>query len=958
MVRKLFKSLLSLSLIAPLSAFAIGLGEVHLHSALSERLQANIDLLSVTPAEANNISVSLASQDTFDKVGLERPSILMYLQFEVTQDANGNYVIQVTSREPITEPFLDFLIEVDWKSGRVLREYTLLLDPPSGYQETAPVVATPAATTAPQPTTASKMAPAESGESAATVETTDSMMAAEPSTAPDMAEDTMMGADAIAAEASVPMDEASMGSLVYGPVKANETLWRIAQQMRPNKDISVQQMMMALLKANPYAFYDNNINRLKRGYVLRIDDPEILTAMSKADASREVARQTRAWQDYREAVASKAMQRPADTTAVKPSTEAAVAAKKEPKLKLVAPEGKAADSAASSGTTTSTSAAEMNEELMLAMESAAAQRKENADLKDRLSALEGQITDMEKILALKDADLAALQQQLREQGKAGQMPSAEQVAAAAADTEMKQPELVVKEGDSATSAKPEEKLAMAEAATAEMPVAEATVAAKEGEATAKPETQEAVTPETKPEQVKPAEAAKPPRRPRPVVPAAPVEPPSFIDTLLQDTMMLGAIGGAVVLILVLLLIMVKRRRKGGFQESILNAGGTTSMMKASDEQGSETSFLSDLAISGMGPGTIQTDEGEADPITEAEVFMAYGRNQQAEEVLKKAREVSPDRIDIAAKLLEVYYNSKDSVKFEALAEETVGSLQADESLWGKVLAMGHELCPQNVLFEAGAASAAAASTGAAAPAAADNVMDIGLDLDEISAEMEGEAEAGMDLDLGLDFSDLEEDSSSEPVAAVSESLVEEEEGDEQGALDYDVAGIQEDLASLNGAAEESGGLDFDLDLSASEEAADEGMDFDLDLGASEEAADEGMEFDLGALGAVEEEPASSAEEVGFDLDLGDLGGETDGGDGDMSFDMDLGDLDTALDDLGDLSDLGELDTGEDEVATKLDLAQAYAEMGDAEGARSMLEEVVAAGSAEQKQQAQALIEKL
>lgn len=946
MVRKLCKSLLSLSLIAPVGAYALGLGDVHLHSALSERLQADIELLSVSSAEAKNLNVSLASQETFAKVGLERPAILMYLKFDVVQDAAGNHLIKVSSVEPINEPFLDFLVEVDWKSGRVLREYTLLLDPPSGQQEAAPAVSAPAATI-PAVTTPTRAATTPTAEPAA--EAAGSEAAAMQPTA--TAEKGTTVSAAPMAPAAKPMQGAApmpAGALVYGPVKANDTLWRIAEKLRPSQDVSVQQMMLALLKANPYAFFDNNINRLKRGYVLRIDDPSMIGAMGKADANREVARQTRAWQDYRESVAARAQQRPAKAAAVEPTPGAAAAVKKEPKLKLVAPEGKAVDSAAPSGTVEGKAAGDVSEELMLALESSAAQRKENETLKTRLEALEGQLQDMEKIISLKDADLAALQQQLREQGKAVELATEQKPAAEAAV----EPGLVVKaEEKPVEEPKPQETPVAAEA---DKP------AVMTGEEAVKPE---AVKPtEVKPEATKKPEVKKPKPVRRPVAPPPPPPEPTLIDMLMDNLMYV--IGGVVALLLLILLaIFAKRRRKGGFQESILNTGGSSSMMKASDEQGSETSFLSDLAISGMGPGTIQTDEGEADPITEAEVFMAYGRNQQAEEVLKKAREHSPERVDIAAKLLEVYYNSKDSEKFEALAEEAVGALQADDALWGKVLAMGNELCPENVLFEGGA-GAPAAAPAAAEPAGGD-VMDIGLDLDELTAEMEGEGGGGdLDLDLGLDFSDLEDEGTGEvgeldlgePEAAVEES----------SELEMDLGALE------TGAESEDAGLDFDFDMGGAEEAVEEsGMEFDLDLGAGEEVSaestDSGMDFDLGDLAVGEEE--SAAEELSFDLDMGELTTEGDEEAADMSLDMDLGslgditseesvDLDMSLDDFGGLDDLGDLDTGEDEMTTKLDLAQAYAEMGDAEGARSMLEEVVAGGNDEQKQQAQALIDKL
>ncbi|MCW8919728.1 MAG: hypothetical protein OQL08_13055 [Gammaproteobacteria bacterium] len=908
MVRILLKSLLSLSLIAPLSAFAMGLGDVRLHTALGERLRADIDLLSVSQAEAEDVRVSLASQETFDRVGLERPPILMFLQFDVVRDAAGNYSIQVTSREAINEPFLDFLVEVDWKSGRVLREYTLLLDPPSSYHETPPAITQPS--TASTTTTAAPVAPARPAEV---------VSAERPAPVSHVAP--------VATPRSSPA-----GGMVYGPVTANDTLWRIAEKMRPSSDVTVQQMMIALLKANPYAFFDNNINRLKRGYVLRLDDPSILDTLNKGDAAREVARQTRAWQDYREGVVARASQRQATATGVEGGSGAVASARSEPKLKLVAPEGSAVDRAAPSGAAGSKGADQVGEELMLAMEGAAAQRKENEALKSRLEALEGQLQDMEKIISLKDADLAALQHQLREQGKGVELPSEQTPLAVIEETAP-----VVKPEEAATA--PQEPPAVAEA----LPVV--------GE-TAEPAAQPPVVKKPKPKKVAPP----------------PVEEPGLIESLLADQMLLGIGGGALLFILILMGLIIKRRRKSGFQESILS-GGTSSMMKANDELGSETSFLSDLAISGMGSGTMHTDEGEVDPLTEADVFMAYGRNQQAEEVLKKAREQLPERADVAAKLLEVYYNSKDTTQFEALAEEAVGILQGDDVLWGKVSAMGHELCPENVLF-ATAAGVTPPTDMRPAAGAAETVMDIGLDLDELTAEMEGEGSGGMDFDLGLDFSDLDDEAGAVPgeqkkrddgELGAPELTGEAEES--ELAID-DAAELEMELGALEltgeaeetEKAEEASPLDFELDLGGDDglvSGDDEEMDFALDLGelsteeVVESAAATGLELDMGDFDLTELE----------DLDSGTAELETSEPVGGLDLDISMDDL-GELGDLGELDDLGDLDSSGDEITTKLDLAQAYAEMGDAEGARSMLEEVIAAGSEEQKQQAQALIDKL
>jgi pilus assembly protein FimV len=927
MVRMLLKSLLSLSLIAPLSVFALGLGDVRLHSALGERLRADIELLSVNQAEAEDIRVSLASQDTFDKVGLERSAVLMFLSFEVARDPAGNYSIKVTSREPVNEPFLDFLVEVNWKSGRVLREYTLLLDPPSSYRESATVVSTPSTVTAATPPPSA----------AATV--------------PSVRAETGAAMRAAPAGPQSAADGAA-GGLVYGPVNANDTLWRIAEKMRPSSDITVQQMMLALLKANPYAFFDNNINRLKRGYVLRIDDPAILNALSRDEAAHEVARQTRAWQDYREGVAARAKQRSAVAAAV--GSDPATVARSEPKLKLVTPEGKGVDSAAPNGSAGGKSPEQVSEELMLAMESAAAQRKDNEALKSRLEALEGQLQDMEKIITLKDADLAALQLQLREQGKVVDLPSEQQPV-----SEVEKAALVVGQDDA-----PQEQPVAG--VTSERPVA--------GEE-ARPEPQQQV-------------AKKP--KPKPKVVAPPVEEPS----LLADQVMLGVGGSVLLFILILLGLIIKRRRKGSFQESILS-GDTSSMMKASDEQGSETSFLSDLAISGMGPGTMHSDDGEVDPLTEADVFMAYGRNQQAEEVLRKAREKMPERVDIAAKLLELYYNTKERAKFEALAEEAVGSLQDDDELWGKVLAMGHELCPENVLFASGEAASLPNATEAHAAADADAVLDIGLDLDEFTAEMEGEGIDGMDFDLGLDFSDLDDESDKKVKDVGEHEVAPELEESEPLAADFSDLDLEADLGELElageaeGAVEDAATLDFDLDLGAADELTAEDEVDKIHYAPAEEptaeepAAEEITAEEITAEEITAEEPVAATDD--FELDLGDFdlaemdsetareaATESVGGPVLDITEDDLGELD-GLGDLGDLGemdgwgdlgepdelgDLDELDGGEDEITTKLDLAQAYAEMGDTEGARSMLEEVIVAGSDEQKQQAQALIDKL
>jgi pilus assembly protein FimV len=867
---------------------------MQLHSALNQRLDAEIKLLSVAPAEADTVEVSLASYEDFARVGLERPATLMFLRFDVEQRPSGDYYIKLTSREPIREPFLDFLIEVKWRSGRLLREYTLLLDPPVSYREAAPAIAAPMTTPA--------IAPAPSAP--------EDEFVPPPSSIPVAPEVKAQAAfpDRMPAEAVPSPDE-----IVYGPVKADETLWAIALKLRPSSDISVQQMMLALLKANPYAFFDNNINRLKKGFVLRIDDPAIITAMNKAEAAREVSRQTREWQDYRAAVAARAEKRRAVAAIDEPGTEVA-AAKKEPKLELVAPEGKAEVPVAPGASTES-----IEQDLMLALESSATQRKENEELQNRVQGLEDQLQDMQRLLSLKDADLAALQKQLREQGAAVTLPS----------------ETAMEETPPAGEAPVQPQEAPAAAVTEEPPVAE----------------------------TKPAPAAKPaPKRPPP--PPPPMQEPGFVDMILGDTLMLTAVGGTLLLILVLVLVMIRRRSSGGFQESILSGRISSIMSEKAEAGGSETSFLSDLAVSGMGGGAIHADEGEVDPLTEADVFMAYGRHQQAEEVLNKALEKNPERLELMAKLLEVYYNLRDTDRFVELAESNEGRLKADEAVWTRIAAMGHELSPEDPLFEVveGIAAPAVMAPVERAEPISEDILDIGLDLDELTAEMESEG-AGHDLglELGLEFGNLEEEP--KPAAGAAE---------EEAEVPYE----------------------FDLDLGAEEEPGEEAAhEFELDLGpeaAAEEVAEEetGFEFELGEMKDVETldfgletaaETEATEETAGLELadledfDFGDLGLETaieegapEAGKAEEELSLDMSELESPAEELvgtGEFGDLGDLDeegllSDSEEIATKLDLAQAYIEMGDNEGARSMLEEVAETGTDEQKLQAQELLAKI
>ncbi len=978
-MRKLVWTLLSLLLWLPLTGHALGLGEIRLHSALNQPLDAEIVLLSVGRDDLDGLSAELASFEAFSQLGVDRPASLIHLRFAAESKANGDHVIHVTTTKPVREPFLDFIVEVNWRAGRLLREYTLLLDPPRTHKEAAPMVQSPAA-----PATTS---------AAPVVQTRAAAMPAVPAAVTG-------GADS------------------YGPVQETDTLWGIARNLRGDRAVSVQQVMMALYRGNPQAF-DGNINRMKKGSVLRLD-PNELRGMSRRQAAAEVARQTREWENHRIRAAEAAAQRRTGA-GITPAAPAAVAAPEEPRLTLSVPEEGERKAAGPAGA--GEDADSLRRDLMSAEEATEVSRRENLELQKRMAELERQLADMQQLLSLKDQDLAVLQAQLRGE----EAPAVEPVAEAPVESVVES--------------------AVVEAIAPMVPPAEVPAAAE-------------------PEVAEPTKPVEPVVKPKPPVAPAPVVQPSFVDEvmamLMENLMLVGAFLG--VLLLILGLVIYRRRKGGDLHESILS-GGTSSMMRSGEDENSstETSFFSDLA---SGANAVP-EESEVDPLTEADVYMAYGRFQQAEELLKEAIEENPERAELHVKLQELYYKNKDAAAFAAAAATTYALLEGSGPLWEKVLVMGHELCPDNELFAAapeGVSLEEGGETDGESVLAEDEVLDIGLDLDELAKEMESVSAAGEDIDLGLDFSDLEgldlggvedEEPAAEAEEAHAAESIEDSGEIDFGLDDLDFGGGEETVSEAEPEAE----LEFDIgDFGAEEPAAEEAveapaetddnaMEFDLgglefggesaeEAPAAEEPKGNEMEFDLGDLnlgGEAEEAPAveePKGNEMEFDLDAMaelDLAESVDAGveaeaeapaaDNDLEFDM--GDLDFALGEVGsgetaesllegaeeelagdeegddgmefDLSGLDDLDLGGDlggeleaeaeapaaeslgdfdlelddtllsegsEVATKLNLAQAYIGMDDKESARGMLEEVMAAGSDEQKAQAEELLKQL
>jgi pilus assembly protein FimV len=385
-------------LLLPLSAAPLGLSDIKLNSALNRPLDAEIDLMSLGDTRPEDVTVRLASREAFEGAGIDRPLYLNSLTFQVESRPDGTPYIKLGSSQAITEPFIDLLLEVDWPNGKLVREYTVLLDPPLLLDEPPAAVAAPAAgasaKAAPQP------APPSAGATA-------------PAAAP-----SAVTAPAPAHQLSGAAGKTDNGGWTYGPVERDGTLYSIAQDLREyDPSLSVEQIMMALLRSNPQAFYNGNINELKAGYVLRIDDPAAVRELSQAAAVAEVRRQTAQWMDAKNAAAQAADVRPqgAETTA-RADGGAAAAADSGPRLRLRAPDAAEADKLAAGGETekgegeSAGGSPSVSTELAAALEASAAARQENAELRERLAKLEQQIASMQRLLSLKDETLTVLQQ--------------------------------------------------------------------------------------------------------------------------------------------------------------------------------------------------------------------------------------------------------------------------------------------------------------------------------------------------------------------------------------------------------------------------------------------------------------------------------------------------------------------------------------------------------------------
>jgi pilus assembly protein FimV len=998
----------------PLAVQAAGLGKIVVFSALGQPLRAEIEV-SATRDELVDMKAQLASPDAFKQAGLDYASTLLSIRFALDKRSNGQSIIRLSSDKPINDPFVDMLLELNWPAGRLVREYTFLLDPPEVAVKSSVPVA-PATTVSPA-------------------------VAAKPSVAvrTDAPIDDEVRSKALARvrpqETAQKSAEKPAEARDAREVKRGDTLHRIASETKP-EGVSLEQMLVSLLRANQEAFSNGNMNRLKAGKILKVPEKSAIEAVSTVEAKKIVVAQSADWNAYRSKLAAVAGQAPVKEEAAKQEATGKITAKVEDKA---APAAEAKDQLKVSKPETAVAKPGATEKR--SEEDRIANEKALKEAKERQAALENTVAKLEKVLELKNQDLAVLQKQ------------AAAKAAPAEDIKPPVPAAVTPpakvEPVPAAVEKPVEK-------PAEKPV-------------------EPVAEISKPEIVqKPVDAPKPKLV---IPPPPPPEEPGFFEDLLGNPMALAGGGGVLALIAA---YFVARRRRAGKGEAPLDLSSTmtpqsssltaNSVFRSTGGQSVDTSHTPiQTDFSQAGPGSIDTDE--VDPVAEADVYMAYGRDAQAEEILVEARQKDPKRYAIHLKLLEIYSNRKDIKQFETLATDLYSETSGVGADWEKAAAMGLKLDPGNPLYGASAKAAPAFDADATVVVPSPsmkNTVTLPGELSQIaSVASAGETltavpadsaaddyltttEPGLadltslDFDLGLGDTKPLEGSDNDKLST-DETIKLDEPVDGSGALDFDLE-TNNTVVAKAVTPEKTTGMDFarqPSNISTSVAEADKGvadLDFDIGIEASPAAEPaeaepfaqkrtndeagvapvhaENVEFDVNLtestfLGRSMPQP-SSYDLTSIDLDLETpevatpplasppppvVEAKSSAESPDFSFenaqvstavnpDFAMEQAETivnpqfGLDQDNDLmpehdfskvsgdtivaqpfneeADLApEFDiSANEEVTTKLDLAKAYEEMGDFEGARELLQEVIKEGDVTQREKAQTILAKI
>ncbi len=848
-------------LMSPWAVHAAGLGKLTVNSALGQPFKAEIDLVAVKKEEVPSLAARLASRDAFRKADVDYAPFLSTFTVSVETRSDGQPYVRITSPQPIVEPFLSMLIELNWASGRLLREYTVLLDLPETDipQPVAPVIQiAPVMQSIP----ATQIAPTEPP-----VVEAEPVMVEKPA-APIK--------DFISDEKPVVQEPMPVGrtGTPYGPVRSGDTLSRIARQIAPD-GVNLNQMLVALHRVNRDAFSGNNMNRLKAGPILRVPDSSEIAKISAAEAAIEVKTQIADWNTYRQKLAATVSTTPATGTPKQTVSGKITAivednstkAREPSKEVLKLSKGEELSGAGGKGIAAS------QDRIRTMEEDAIARNKALSEANERIVLLEKNIKEMQHLLELKSATMVEAQKRAEN--------IKPDIASSSVPTVSPQPVPVP-----AVSAEPEE--------TSTAPVA--------------PEASSVTA----------IEPAKPVVEPV-VTPAAP--PPARVKSSLMDDLMenIEYVGGVLALLLTGILGASMMRRK---KETPAGSSNTVVPPYVLEPQLHDEA----LPITTVAPDEV-ISSGDVDPVAEAEIYLDYGRDAQAEKILVDALVKDPSRPEILEKLLQVYVQREDKAAFEATARK-LQAVAPSGPLWERAARLGAGIDPGNPLY----GDAVATNSGAIKSDAASIVSDAPQ---KVAAS---EMASAMDFDMSGPASTPVNQAAAWKQAAEPDSGT--EFGSEHDSDDHESSVLMSQSTAaatptmLTGENSEKT-MGFDLDIPAASTVAEPSLtedtesDFSIDFPASPEP-----ESEPAAVPTLDSAPLPESDLADIDLNMGEpppaLSTDTKSTEGAYWH----------------------------EVATKIDLARAYQEMGDNDGAREILEEVVREGDAQQQESARMMLASL
>jgi len=862
--------------LAAQGAAALGLGRLSVQSALGEALRAEIDISSLSPEEADNLRIRIAPPEAYRSAGVEYNAVLPATQAVLMRRADGRPYLSLTSDRVVQEPFVDVILELSWATGRLVREYTLLFDPPSSRALAA----------APPPITsaviggAAAPAPAAAPPARAAVPAAPRVAAAKPVVPAPATAAAPAPAPAAPRAPVAPSQEAGPNTGETYRVRSGDTLSRIAARtQRPGA--SLDQMLVSLYRGNPQAFVDNNMNRLRAGVVLAVPNAATAKAVPPNEAREVIQAQSADFGAYRQRLAG----------AVPEARTQGSARQASGKVQANVDDRKTSSAPAPDKLTLSKGAVAAKS----AAEEKLSKEREQRDAATRVAELSKNVDELSKLSG---------------NSAVGKPAPAAAPAAVASVPAIGVPVTV------------NEMPAKASAPAASPPPPAPASAAVPASAVVAAEPVPVVPPVVA---SAPAAASSVAKAPAPVTPER--EAPGLVGTLLDDNPLALGLGAGLLAVLAGFGIwrFTRRPRKDSGETSFLESRlQPDSFFGASGGQRIDTRE-SGGASSSMSYSLSQLDAiGDVDPVAEADVYLAYGRDLQAEEILKEAMRSTPERMAIRTKLLEVYAKRRDTKGFELLATQLYAMTNGSGDDWARAQEMGRQIDPENALYRPGGIPAAA-MTGESgrmveplgASTMPQTVLPSASQYDELVSELPVNTKSGVDLDLDLDI-----DVATPAVPSAPAPLS---------------APAPASFAPTTRQAEPPAVVPPPVEAQASAPAP---LEFDLSS-ISLDLDDRTVVRPAAAGAPATPAPAAPAQP-----------GQTDAQD---TQPPPLGEAMTAPGDLLDLVEFGDAD---DPLARKLELAEEFRQIGDVEGARDLLQEVVSKGTGALRNKAQGMLDTL